>query len=99
MAVQSTVLVVLKDGTRQSLTADSVTFSLPNGSEIEASVLDGDHIASGLNLSSPQWDPIKLQRTSFEPTIIVVRPLASDVINVDVEREKKVAGGHSRGRG
>jgi hypothetical protein len=98
MAVQSTVLVVLKDGTRQSLTADSVTFSLPNGSEIEASVLDGDHIASGLNLSSPQWDPIKLQRTSFEPTIIVVRPLASDVISVDVEREKKVAGGHSRGR-
>ena len=98
MAVQSTVLVVLKDGTQQSLTADSVIFSLPNGSEIEASVLEGDHTASGLNLSSPPWDPIELQRTSFEPTIIVVRPLASDVISVDVEREKKVAGGHSRGR-
>lgn len=99
MAVQSTVVVVLKNGTRQSLTADSVIFTLPNGSEIEASVLDGDHIASGLNLSSPPWDPVKQQRTSFDPTIFVVRPLAANVISVDVEREKKVAGGQSRGRG
>ena len=85
MTLQSTVVIAFKDGTRQSVPADSVIFKLPNGGEIEAMVQHEDHIAPGLSLSSPPWDPVKLERTSHEPTVIVVRALASNVISVNVE--------------